>query len=92
MEDGLPSLGVGERRALAWERSEGERKASVLLVLQRIGLATVEKSDNDNSSSRSVTGKSISSQKQAQKPNRHTNVSQGIIQQSQVAMQILSLN
>lgn len=45
MEDGLPSPGVGERRALAWERSEEERKAWVLLVLQRIGLATVEKSE-----------------------------------------------
>lgn len=62
MEDGLPSLGVGERRALAWEQSEGERKAWVLLVLQGIGLATVDKSDNYNSSScSSVIDKSISS-------------------------------
>lgn len=66
MEDGLPSPGVGERRALAWERSEGERKAWVLLVLQRIGLATVEKSDGGNSVS-SMIDMSISPQKQAQK-------------------------
>lgn len=62
MEVGLPSLGVAERRVLAWERSEGERKASVLLVLQRIGLATVVKRDKGSSIS-SVIGRSISPRK-----------------------------
>lgn len=45
MEDDLPSPAVGEKRALAWEQLEEERRAWVLLVLQRVGLATVEKKE-----------------------------------------------
>lgn len=76
MEDGLPSLGVGERRVLAWEQLGVERRAWVLLVLQRIDLATVEKSDNDKKDVAvlRVTSKWISPQNKHQNKQQQTDL------------------